>query len=59
MSAGFTFVATDGGGRVAKWAEGVPVRSMWGGLKLRTKAMPEIQTWRCNRCGFLESYANG
>ena len=57
MSAGFTLVTTDGG-KVAKWTEGAPVRSIWG-LKLGKKATHELQTWRCNRCGFLESYADG
>ena len=46
--------------RVSSWLEGAPVMSMWGlGLKLRGKKPIPIQTWRCDRCSFLESYASG
>jgi hypothetical protein len=59
MSVGFAFVATDYGNKVVNWVDGAPVKSMWGGLKLGKKPKHEIQTWRCARCGFLESYARG
>ncbi len=42
---------------VPEWVEGEPERSIWTGLKLRGKARFGIATWRCRRCGFLESYA--
>ena len=32
-------------------------RSMWTGLKTRGKDKLDITTFRCRRCGFLESYA--
>ena len=42
---------------VAKWIEGAPERSMWTGLKTRGKDKLDIATYRCRRCGYLESYA--
>jgi hypothetical protein len=59
MAEGFILDTTHGGHGVACWVEGAPVRSMWVGVKLGKKAKYEIQTWRCSRCGFLESYAKG
>jgi hypothetical protein len=57
MSVGLILDKTDNGYKVASWVEGPPVRSRWFGLKLGKKPKHEIQTWRCARCGFLESYA--
>ncbi len=42
---------------VSSWLEGAPAKSVWVGLKLQGKKPIEIQTLRCSRCGFLESYA--
>jgi ribosomal protein S27AE len=58
MTEGFTLVATDGGSKAASWLEGAPDKR-WYGIKVGRKAQHEIQTWRCGRCGFLESYARG
>lgn len=38
------------------WLEG-PVTKGWFGLKLGGKKPLHIETYRCNRCGLLESYA--
>ena len=38
------------------WLEG-PVVKGWLGIKLQGKKPLDIETHRCNRCGFLESYA--
>ena len=57
MTEGFILDADQGGGRtVSAWVEGAPEKR-WYGLKLGKKAKHDIQTWRCGRCGFLESYA--
>jgi len=40
----------------AKWVEGAPEHRTWN-LKLRGKRQLEITTYRCSKCGFLESYA--
>lgn len=59
MAVGFILDRTDNRRRVAHWVEGAPVRSLWSGVKVSKAATHEIQTWRCVRCGFLESYAKG
>jgi len=40
-----------------KWVEGEPERSFWTGLKTRGREAFEVETYRCERCGWLESYA--
>lgn len=42
---------------VSQWIEGAPQKSLLSGLKIAGRANVNIQTWRCGRCGFLESYA--
>jgi hypothetical protein len=39
------------------WLEGAAERSIWTGLKTKGKRKLAVITWRCGRCGFLESYA--
>lgn len=47
----------DQGMRAAStWLEG-PAAKGWFGLKLGGKKPLDIETYRCNRCGLLESYA--
>ena len=57
MTEGFVVDNTEGGRRVSSWVEGAPVRSFWRGIKLGGKSPIDIATWRCGRCGYLESYA--
>ena len=33
------------------------IAGMLKAIKIGKKTKHEIQTWRCGRCGFLESYA--
>jgi hypothetical protein len=40
----------------SRWIEGNPERN-WLGLKLKNKPMVEIKTYRCPKCGYLESNA--
>lgn len=42
--------------RVEQWVEGVPELG-WFGIKLRGKRKLPVETWRCERCHVLESYA--
>ena len=42
---------------VAKWVSGEPERSIWTGLKMRGKEKLDVASYRCRRCGYLESYA--
>jgi DNA-directed RNA polymerase subunit RPC12/RpoP len=58
MDDGFTLDDTYGGHTQAKWVEGPPVRSIWVGIKLKGKKGLPITTYRCPKCGFLESYAH-
>lgn len=40
-----------------KWVEGEPVKSFWFGLHTKDRDKYRVQTYRCDRCGYLESYA--
>ena len=42
---------------VTRWVEGAPERSFWRGLTIRQRRVLPVTTWRCERCGLLESYA--
>lgn len=41
---------------VSYWIEGSPDKRWWG-MKAGDKVKLEITTFRCVRCGYLESYA--
>lgn len=58
MIEGFLVDATDSYKKVGCWVGGAPEKSIWGGIKLRGKNRYSVQSWRCQRCGFLENYAN-
>jgi hypothetical protein len=57
MEGGYLIDTAYGGTVLPKWAEGEPKKSIWTGLKLRGKEQLEVTTYRCRRCGYLESYA--
>lgn len=40
-----------------EWAEGVPPKSFWSGLKMGGRERHAVVTYRCAACGYLESYA--
>ena len=41
-----------------QWVGGEPVTSWWrAGLNLSGKEQLPVTTYRCRRCGYLESYA--
>lgn len=40
-----------------QWVEGQPEKSFWTGLKTKGKELKEVRTWRCPRCGLLQSFA--
>ena len=57
MVQGFVIDYTYGARLVSQWAEGSPRKSFLGVTrKPEGKPIP-IGTFRCNSCGFLESYA--
>ena len=59
MTRGFTVDTAYGGSFVSRWVEGDPEISRLWGLKVRGKKLRPITTFRCDRCGFLESFAAG
>ena len=60
MEPGFVFDRGDGNSRATQnWVEGDPERSIWRGLKTKGREQHPVRTFRCKRCGYLESYAPG
>jgi hypothetical protein len=57
MTEGFLLDKIHGTNTVGKWIEGIPQLSLWSGIKLRGRKKFDVQSWRCDRCGFLENYA--
>jgi len=43
--------------KVSEWIEGEPERSFWFGIKTGGRVNLRVKSFRCVRCGFLESYA--
>jgi len=42
----------------SRWVEGEPGKTSWFGVKTSGKEILQVTTYRCRRCGFLESYAS-
>lgn len=57
MESGFIVDEGYGTSVVPQWVAGEPQKSIWTGLKLRGRDKLEVATYRCRRCGYLESYA--
>ncbi len=57
MKLGFLVDHSYGTATAAEWVEGQVEKSIWTGVKLRGKDRRGIDTYRCVRCGYLESYA--
>ena len=57
MEPGYTIDMGYGTKAVPKWVAGKPEKSIWVGLKLGGKDQFDVSTYRCRRCGYLESYA--
>lgn len=57
MDPGFLVDEGYGTRAVPKWVEGEAQKSIWTGLKLGGREKLETRTYRCKRCGYLESYA--
>ena len=58
MDEGYILDHTHGNARtVSHWVEGPPERSIWMGLKIKDRRSFGVVTFRCQSCGFLESYA--
>jgi len=58
MERGFIVDDSHASQLVSRWAAGEPKKSMWTGLKVEKKDVLPVATFRCSKCGYLESYAN-
>ncbi len=47
-----------GTANVSTFQSGQPSVSFWTGLKQDEKQQIAVTTFRCNRCGYLENFAN-
>lgn len=59
MAEGFVLDKAHGSVGISTWVEGAPEASPWTGVKFTGRTQSPVSTWRCGRCGFLESYATG
>ena len=58
MSEGFVLDRGDANANMQqKWIEGEPVKSFWLGIRTKGRDAYEVHTYRCDKCGYLESYA--
>ena len=58
MSEGFVLDRGDANSsNQQKWIEGEPTKSFWHGLHTNDRDKYAVTTFRCDRCGYLESYA--
>jgi hypothetical protein len=57
MQAGFCGDRSHGAFKVSEWFEGKPEPSLLGFVKTGGREKHEIRTFRCPKCGYLESYA--
>ena len=58
MDEGFMLDHTHGGYGMPTFVLG-PMRKKWYGIALRGQTKFSVITYRCSRCGFLESHALG
>lgn len=57
MEIGVIADQTYGGKLQSRWLEGKPNESFWTGLTTEGDAQLKVVTYRCQDCGYLESYA--
>jgi hypothetical protein len=58
MVEGFAMELPTGRLAVNSWVEGKVERSWWTGIKFANKRRHPITTYCCNKCGYLESFAD-
>jgi hypothetical protein len=60
MESGFIVDRGDGGAtQEQEWVEGAVVKTFWRGVHTHDREKATVATYRCTRCGYLESYATG
>lgn len=42
---------------VTHWVEGAPEKKLFSGLRTKGRRVLPLTTYRCEKCGYLESYA--
>ena len=57
MEPGFLVDHTYGAVAKSEWASGDPRYSRWLGMRMDGRQLYDVMTFRCMRCGLLESYA--
>ena len=57
MKEGFLPDSHQNTARVAQWVEGAPEFWFLNILKMRGRRKLPIRSWRCQKCGYLESFA--
>ncbi len=57
MTEGFLVDENQGGRHPVFWVEGAPRRSVLFGTKLKGQEIWVTESYRCESCGFLKSYA--
>jgi hypothetical protein len=57
MEEGFVLDRTHGANLQSSWIEGPPETSFWTGLKMKGREQIPVTTFRCSKCGYLESFA--
>ena len=57
METGFVLGRAHGAVAQSSWVDGAPAPSFWAGLKLKGHQLLPVTTYRCTKCGYLESYA--
>ena len=48
---------SNGGNCATDWLEGRAEKSVWTGLKIKGRTILPVASFRCERCGLLENYA--
>ena len=57
MKEGFLLDQGHGEAYATSWIEGPAERSFWWGVKIRGRTKYAVQSFRCDRCGLLKSFA--
>jgi hypothetical protein len=57
MESGWLVDATHAGYEQENWSPGEPQPSFWTGLKVGKDQVIPVTTFRCPKCGYVESYA--
>lgn len=58
MAEGFVIDQGQYAAQVSTWQAGAPQKSFWSGIKQVKTSQKPVATFRCDRCGYLESYAS-